>query len=214
MMRRLAWAAVCAVALGGATCAFGGLLYEPSCYVAQDSLAINFDGIRNVGALKAHDGAATEWMDLSYTANNATFIAKEGDASAWTADGYHFAGGCYAKLKAAQDFGDAVTVQIVADVTRSDSTSTWPSLFGNWNDRLNIYFSGNGNLIHFKADHSTGLGPETRARIADWEGKYLNAAHRADRFFPDRLGPGLQIRQGQRRQPAVVVRRRRQRRQL
>ena len=75
--RRSVWAAaVCAIALGGATSAFGGLLYEPSCYVAQDSLAINFDGIRNVGALKAHDGAATEWMDLSYTANNATFIAK------------------------------------------------------------------------------------------------------------------------------------------
>ena len=160
-------------ACAGVRVAFGGLLYEPSCYVAQESLALNLDGIRNVGALKAHDSAATEWMDLSYTANNATFIAKEGDASAWTADGYHFAGGCYAKLKAAQDFGDAVTVQIVADVTRSDCTSTWPSLFGNWNDRLNLYFSGNGNLM---ADHSTGLGPETRARLANWEGKYLNAA--------------------------------------
>ena len=158
----------------GARVAFGGLLYEPSCYVAQESLALNLDGIRNVGALKAHDGAATEWKDLSHTANNAVFIAKEGDASAWTADGYHFAGGCYGKLKSAQDFGDAVTVQIVADVTRSDSTTTWPTLFGNWNDRLNLYFSG--DLVNFKADHSTGLGPETRARLANWEGKYLNAA--------------------------------------
>lgn len=60
-----------------------------------------FHGIRNVGALKAHDSAATEWKDLSHTANNAVFIAKEGDASAWTADGYHFAGGCYGKLKSA-----------------------------------------------------------------------------------------------------------------
>ena len=154
--------------------AFAGLLYEPSCYVAQGNLILNLDGIRNVGALKAHDSAATEWKDLSHTANNAEFIAKEGDASAWTADGYHFAGGCYGKLKSAQDFGDAVTVQIVADVTRSDSTTTWPTLFGNWNDRLNLYFSG--DLVNFKADHSTGLGPETRARLANWEGKYLNAA--------------------------------------
>lgn len=27
--------------------AFGGLLYEPTCYVAQESLALNLDGIRN-----------------------------------------------------------------------------------------------------------------------------------------------------------------------
>ena len=173
IMKRMALACFMAT-YAGARVAFGGLLYEPSCYVAQESLALNLDGIRNVGALKAHDGAATEWKDLSHTANNAVFIAKEGDASAWTADGYHFAGGCYGKLKSAQDFGDAVTVQIVADVTRSDSTTTWPTLFGNWNDRLNLYFSG--DLVNFKADHSTGLGPETRARLANWEGKYLNAA--------------------------------------
>ena len=162
------------VACAGARVAFGGLLYEPSCYVAQESLALNLDGIRNVGALKAHDGAATEWKDLSHTANNAEFIAKEGDASAWTADGYHFAGGCYGKLKSAQDFGDAVTVQIVADVTRSDSTTTWPSLFGNWNDRLNIYC--NGNDVLFKADHSTGLSWTSRSKLTSWGGKYLNAA--------------------------------------
>ena len=71
--------AVCA----GVRVAFGGLLYEPTCYVAQESLALNLDGIRNVGARKAHDSAATEWKDLSHTANNAVFIAKEGDASAW-----------------------------------------------------------------------------------------------------------------------------------
>ncbi len=154
--------------------AFGGLLYEPTCYVAQESLALNLDGIRNVGALKAHDSAATEWKDLSHTANNAVFIAKEGDASAWTADGYHFAGGSYGKLMSAQDFGDAITVQIVADVTRSDSTTTWPTLFGNWNDRLNIYY--NGNDVLFKADHSTGLSWTSRSKLASWGGKYLNAA--------------------------------------
>ena len=32
--------------------AFAGLLYEPSCYVAQGNLILNLDGIRNVGALK------------------------------------------------------------------------------------------------------------------------------------------------------------------
>ena len=82
IMKRMALACFMAT-YAGARVAFGGLLYEPSCYVAQESLALNLDGIRNVGALKAHDGAATEWKDLSHTANNAEFIAKEGDASAW-----------------------------------------------------------------------------------------------------------------------------------
>ena len=173
MKKEIALASVM-VACAGARVALGGLLYEPSCYVAQGNLILNLDGIRNVGALKAHDSAATEWKDLSHTANNVEFIAKEGDASAWTADGYHFAGGSYGKLMSAQDFGDAITVQIVADVTRSDSTTTWPTLFGNWNDRLNIYY--NGNDVLFKADHSTGLSWTSRSKLASWGGKYLNAA--------------------------------------
>ena len=36
-------------ACAGARVALGGLLYEPSCYVAQGNLILNLDGIRNVG---------------------------------------------------------------------------------------------------------------------------------------------------------------------
>ena len=178
-MKRMALACFIS-ALAGARVAFGGLLYEPSCYVAQGNLILNLDGIRNVGALKAHDGAATEWKDLSHTANNVEFIAKEGDASAWTADGYHFAGGCYGKLKIQQVFGDTFTIQIVSDVTRSENTTTWPTIFGNWNDSANIYY--NGNDVHFKADYSTGLNWESRSKLSTWGGKYLNAALEAATF--------------------------------
>ena len=181
MKKEIALACTLAACVG-ARVACAGLLYETSCYAAQDNLRIHYDGIRNAGALKAHDSSAAEWVCLGHAACNATFIAKEGDASAWTADGYHFAGGAYAKLNSAQSFGDAVTVQIVADVTRSDNTTTWPSIFGTWSDRLNIYFSGSGNLLHFKADTSTGLNADTRARLANWEGKYLNAALNANEF--------------------------------
>ena len=90
-MRRVTCAAVVlAVGLMGATNALAGLLYETANYAAQDNLRIHYDGIRNAGALKAHDSSATEWACLGHAACNATFIAKEGDASAWTADGYHF----------------------------------------------------------------------------------------------------------------------------
>ena len=44
------------VACAGARVACAGLLYEPSCYVAQESLALNLDGIRNVG-LVSYRGA-------------------------------------------------------------------------------------------------------------------------------------------------------------
>ena len=160
--------------------AFAGLLYEPSSYVAQDKLILNLDGIRNVGALKAHDGAATEWKDVSRTVNDVEFIAKEGDASAWAADGYHFAGGCYGKLKIQQVFGDTFTIQIVSDVTRSDNTTSWPTFIGNWNDSANIYC--NGNDVHFKADHSTGFDWTSRSKLSSWGGKYLNAALEAATF--------------------------------
>ena len=42
------------IGAAGALTAFGGLLYEPGNYAAQDNLVVNFDGIRNAGPLKAH----------------------------------------------------------------------------------------------------------------------------------------------------------------
>ena len=74
MKKEIALATIMAACMG-ARVACAGLLYEPSSYAAQGNLILNLDGTRNVGALKAHDGAATEWKDLSHTANNAVFIA-------------------------------------------------------------------------------------------------------------------------------------------
>ena len=158
--------------------AFGGLLYEPGNYVAQDNLVVNFDGIRNAGLLKAHDSAAAEWKNIGRVANDAEFFAKEGDTSAWVADGYHFAGGAYGKLKFWQNLGNAMTVQIVADVKGSENSTSWPSFFGCPEDWANIYFSDRGKgIIHFKADAVTGLSSGTRANVTCGANvKYLNAA--------------------------------------
>ena len=104
--------------------AFGGLLYEPGNYAAQDNLVVNFDGIRNAGLLKAHDDSAETWKNIGRAANDAEFIAKSGDTSAWVADGYHFAGGAYGKLKFKQNLGASMTVQIVADVKGSENSNS------------------------------------------------------------------------------------------
>ena len=177
-MKKILTAAVAAGALAGGLPCFAGLLYEPSNYAAQDNLVVNLDGIRNAGLLKAHDSAATEWKNIGRAANNATFTAKEGDTSAWVADGYHFAGGAYGKLKGKQNLGNAMTVQIVADAKGSENSTSWPTFFGCHEDWANIYYSDkNAEVIHFKADAITGLSYNTgRSALSDWGGRYLNAA--------------------------------------
>ena len=161
-----------------ATAAFGGLLYEPSNYEAQDYLVVNYDGIRNAGLLRAHDPAATVWQSVGRVPDDADFILKDGDASAWAADGFHFAGGAYAKLKHNYNFGDNMTVQIVCYVRGSENTSSWPTFFGNWNDRANVYFGDKNNgTVVFKADYSTGLGWQSRGSVTcGARVTYLNAA--------------------------------------
>ena len=168
-------AAVGAVAIFST--ANAGLLYEPDSYALQDNLVVNFDGIRNAGLLKAHDNNATKWKSIGRVPNDATLISKSGDTSAWVADGYHFAGGTLGKLKSNQNFGSQMTVQIVCDVRGSESSSTWPTFFGNPNDYANIYFSNKDTgLIHFKADRSTGLSGNARATVTASQITYLNAA--------------------------------------
>ena len=109
--------------------AFAGLLYEPSNYAAQDHLVLQLDGIRNAGALKAHDGAATAWVDLKSDGRSAAISAissisgrsvpetslKEGTAG-WTDDGYYFDGVTIMQMSGALTLGNTYTIQVVCDV--------------------------------------------------------------------------------------------------
>ena len=175
-MRRLAWtAAVCAVAFGGATSAFGGLLYEPSSYAAQGNILLQLDGIRNVGALKAHDGTAETWRDISSSGNVLTFEDAHATASVtseWTSDGYVFGGGAYGKLTNTVNVGSAFTVQVVCDVDVSAQKSTWPSYFGAANDKCNFYTSGTGRTFYFKTDGKAG-----RVENVNWDGRYITGLY-------------------------------------
>ena len=71
--------------------AWAGLLYEPSNYAAQDALVLHLDGIRNAGALKAHDSNAEEWVNLA-NANRSAVFELGSDTSRWEADGFYFGG--------------------------------------------------------------------------------------------------------------------------
>ena len=140
--------ALCVVAVSlVAPQARAGLLYEPSNYAAPDNLVVKFDGIRTAGLLKAHDASAETWKNIGRAANDAVFTAKSGDASAWVADGYHFAGGAYGKLAFKQNLGVAMTVQVVADVKGKECSTSWPSFFGCAEDWANIYFSDRKSVV-------------------------------------------------------------------
>ena len=109
--------------------AFAGLLYEPGNYAAQDHLVLQLDGIRNAGALKAHDGAATAWVDLKSDGRSAAISTissisgrsvpatslQEGTAG-WTDDGYYFDGVTIMQMSGALTLGNTYTIQVVCDV--------------------------------------------------------------------------------------------------
>lgn len=116
----------CAITAASAT---AGLLYEPGNYAAQDKLVLQLDGIRNAGALKAHDGEATAWADLKSAGRAAAVRAissipgrlvpanplQDGTAG-WTDDGFYFDGVTFLQMSGALSLGNAYTIQVVCDV--------------------------------------------------------------------------------------------------
>lgn len=57
-----------------------GFGFECDVYLSSDGLAFQLDGIRNVGADRPHDNAATAWADLA-GGNGATFGYADGGVS-------------------------------------------------------------------------------------------------------------------------------------
>ena len=132
------FAALCAVVLASAS-ASAGLLYEPGSYAAQENLVLHLDGIRNVGALKAHDSSSAAWTDLASSRTAAireissikspvrkvpaTSLAD--GTSGWTDDGFYFNGTSIAQMSSALALGNTYTIQIVCDV----DTTTFQNRF-------------------------------------------------------------------------------------
>ncbi|MBR1586886.1 MAG: hypothetical protein IJ658_01045, partial [Kiritimatiellae bacterium] len=174
MRRSTCLAAVLAAGLTGATSAMAGLLYEPGNYAAQGNLLLQLDGIRNVAPLRAHDGQATTWRDLSSSCNLLAFEDAHATAnvvSEWAADGYTFGGGAYGKLQRTLNVGSAFTVQIVCDVTPSAQETNYPSLFGAADDKCNFYTYGKGTTLNFKSVKGG------RVQCAGWTGRYVTGLY-------------------------------------
>ena len=171
-----AFATICAAPFA----ANAGLLYEPGNYKAQDALLLHLDGIRNAGALKAHDNAATNWVNLANPARPAVFEFGS-DASHWDSDGFFFGGLTCARI-ASMALAKTVTIEIVSDVdtnalvaARSPSTGTvthrrWPHLIGAaaTGDRFNLFYHTDASVRKLCLKSRN----KNRFDLPDWEGKY------------------------------------------
>ena len=149
--------------------------YDVGDYV-QEGLIGHFDGIRNAGADKAHDGNAVQWADLSEKNIPAEFFRLEGDTGHWTKSGYRFEGLSYAQLTGALDPGFYSTVQLACDIRHEDYKKRSTVLFGGPSGEPYNIFTYNwesANNVHFKTYNTTGVPSGSYPKCTGWEGKYL-----------------------------------------
>jgi len=185
-----AYAAVAAIITAGA---HAGLLYEPQNYSGQDAMILNFDGIRNAGALRAHDGTATQWANLANAARPAVFEFGEDDGSHWQDDGFYFGGLTCARAGATAALGTNATVEVVCDIdidvllaasNRIDNVTyrRWPHIIGaaTTGDKFNLFFhcdASQNKPLCFK----TRGGDRYNQRV--WNGKYAIAIENGDKHI-------------------------------
>ncbi len=181
-----------------------GLLYEPDSYAAQENLVLHLDGIRNAGALKAHDNAAASWADLassrtaafreisSISSRSVPATSLADGTSGWTDDGYYFNGTSLAQMSSSLTLGNTYTIQVVCDVdtdkfqTRftqsagvvSEGNLQWPGFVGSTDtdgkDYCNIYY--NCGSGHQKVNAKMGnTNFDLYVTKAAWNNHYLTA---------------------------------------
>lgn len=164
--------------------------YDVRDYV-QDGLVAHFDGIRNAGAEKPHDDAATEWTDLVDETRKAAFVDVPVDVEAkagvrdgtkrWLSDGYYFDGTVYAQMQKGVALGLNATIQLVTDVVPSGQmTNQYPNVFAAPNDFCFFFGNFNGiekqeNLIWKQAPYACPPNTYNRPQVNSWGGKYLTA---------------------------------------
>ena len=133
--------------------------WEPSDYI-QDNLVLHYDGIRNAGLAAAHDGAATAWVDLSPSGNDATLVNGPGASGYWGATGFVFPGSSNLWIAAEQtSLSGDFTMQVACDTTASvmQGTCSWPNLIGGYGkgaagaaDELTIFYHKSNKRLSTK----------------------------------------------------------------
>ncbi len=197
-------ATIAAVCGAFASTAFAGLLYEPDNYAAQDHLVLQLDGIRNAGALKAHDSSATTWADLvssrtaairaisSISGRSVPATSLQDGTAGWTDDGFYFDGVTFMQMSGALTLGNAYTIQVVCDVdtdkfqTRftqatgvvSEGNLQWPGFVGTTDtdgkDYCNIYYNCGSGQQRVNAKMGNG-NFDVFVTKAAWNNRYLTA---------------------------------------
>lgn len=150
--------------------AHAALKYQTDAYV-QDGLIVHLDGIRNVGANKAHDSSATYWENLANQENPAAITANA--STGWRDDGYYFAHNStpgYARLISATPAMTSATFEFACDnLGGTQHTPSWGcTFFSGTNDQRVCTVSATS--IRFKADQWTGSS-NYRPSITSWSWK-------------------------------------------
>ena len=152
--------------------------YDVGDYV-QGGLVAWLDGIRNAGADKPHDSAATTWVDLSSRASDVTLSANS--ATHWTDDGYHFCTNgtgarSYAYLRDKLSLGTVGTIEMACDVKAADQIGDWPAYVsfnsdGSTDYDMSIHQYQHDNFCRWKPDNWSG--GSNRANITPpWDGRH------------------------------------------
>lgn len=163
--------------------------YDVRDYV-QDGLVAHFDGIRNAGAAKPHDDAATEWVDLVDETRKAAFVDVDVPVEAragvrdgvkrWLSDGYYFDGTVYAQMTAGVALGLNATIEMASDfASSSQMTNHFPNVFAAPNDFC-FFFGNNGPwktdaLTWKQAPYACPANTYNRPQLNPWAGKYMTA---------------------------------------
>ena len=147
------------------------LKYQTDAYV-QDGLIVHLDGIRNVGANRAHDSSATYWENLANPTNPAAITSNA--STGWRDDGYYFdwnSSASYARLMYLAPAMTAATFEFAIDANKSEQSKLeWGCTFFSATNDQRVCTDDNTGRIRFKADQWTGSS-SCRPYISGWSWK-------------------------------------------
>ena len=157
------------------------LKYEPSSYAARESLLLQLDGIRNVGANVPHDGSATVWANLAggggamKTAYAGTGKNSSGTGG-WLDNAFYMDADWYFKTIGNIPASESVTVEVFGDFTPAQPTQ-YPNFIsiadGGSSTDCGIWM--NGGALKWKLD-SYGFSNSKRPTISPWDKQGFAAA--------------------------------------
>ena len=147
----------------------------------QDGLVAFYDGIRNAGADRPHDPAASVWADVSGNGNDTLSLTAVGAGmeGGWTANAYRFAGGSQWNTPyVAPSLGLEFTIQMATGITVPSAVTQLP-LRGSKNLQCALVYGSEQNT-HWTTAALAGAAPRS---LGPWRGDYWSGAMDADGVY-------------------------------